>query len=396
MRKLQMLGTTEVVDFRGSEFHWACRFSAARVQGWQVLDDAGDSRSSMLTSLLGLSVSPVFQLVAKQDESTVAPASKRPRLEDNKSPLPAGEMISSPSTLCRYVVAKDVDFAESRDFIEVIAALARTPMSTFTLCIADDYGGRDVDLCAVVENGGFALNALLRGRVVCQMPDEVRSSLTFAKIELDTLLLDLLGFIGGELRTLSIQLDEWDPDEEIELDTLLLDLLGLIGGELRTQSIQSDEWDPDEEYDTEHVADIDLCALAVVCPKLEVLQLVCFDVVVQSTNSDALCKWPIKKMNIINSENVPNLGPYLSNPATRIARGLTELRASRLDGEEFAGAERDVLEAHDGECLPIAKEKFPTEAKVAMLSTMRGGGAASDPEGKQPATPRLAETRNLA
>lgn len=164
----------------------------------------------------------------------------------------------------------------------------------------------------------------------------------------------------------------------IELDTLVLDLLRFIGGDLRTLSIQLDESNPDEEYDTAHVADIDLCVLAAVCPKLEVLELICFDVVVQSANDDALRRWPIKTMNIIDSFTLPSLQPYLSNPATRMARGLTLLQIFAPEGEEFSEAERNKLEAHDGEYLPITKEKFPTEAKIAMLSTMPGNRTTSD------------------
>lgn len=45
-----------------------------------------------------------------------------------------------------------------------------------------------------------------------------------------------------------------------------------------------------------------------------------------------------------------------------------ELIISALDDEEFGETARDLLEAHDGDFLPITKEKNPTEAKIAMLS----------------------------
>jgi len=81
----------------------------------------------------------------------------------------------------------------------------------------------------------------------------------------------------------------------IELDTLVLELLRCVGGGLR--SMQIDESDTDEVYDTTPRADLDLGELAAVCPHLEVVELIGFDVVVLLVHDDALRDWPIKRVS---------------------------------------------------------------------------------------------------
>ncbi|KAG7386566.1 hypothetical protein PHYPSEUDO_015474 [Phytophthora pseudosyringae] len=94
---------------------------------------------------------------------------------------------------------------------------------------------------------------------------------------------------GFYIRSLNLHIGK------IELNTLVLDLLGFIGAGLRKLSMIIDESDPNEVYDQQNRTDLDLGRLAAVCPGLEALELTYFDVVVLPTHDGALLTWPIKK-----------------------------------------------------------------------------------------------------
>lgn len=104
-------------------------------------------------------------------------------------------------------------------------------------------------------------------------------------------------------------------------------MLTIIGGNLRKLSVKLDDPDIEHEYDIARVADIDLCALAAACPKLEVLELVLFDLVVLSPSDTALYKWPIKKINVVGSLNLPTKSGAISEQPN-------SANGSRADGAD--------------------------------------------------------------
>jgi hypothetical protein len=156
----------------------------------------------------------------------------------------------------------------------------------------------------------------------------------------------------------------------IELDTLVLGLLKHVGSGLRTLSMELDETLTDEYYDPNRRADLDLGKLAAVCPRLEVLELKYFDVVVLPCNDDALRDWPIKKMIAAGTDRFPDLAPYLENLEMQMARELVDITIHAPENEDFDEEKRKKLEGHDGDYLPLVKEKFPLQSKVAVLSVV--------------------------
>jgi hypothetical protein len=157
---------------------------------------------------------------------------------------------------------------------------------------------------------------------------------------------------------------------EIGLHTLVLELLRYVGGGLRTLLIKLDQTDVDEDYGPNIPADLDLGELACACPHLDFLELKYFDVVVRPCHDEALRNWPITEMNIFASYKLPDLAPYLKRPEVRMARGLVDISIEAGGHEDFGEEKRRDLEGHDGEYLPLVKEKFPLQSKVGMLSVV--------------------------
>jgi hypothetical protein len=91
-----------------------------------------------------------------------------------------------------------------------------------------------------------------------------------------------------------------------------------------------------------------------------------FNVTVLPCNNDALGSWPIKKLRVKMSHTFPDLAPYLESPTMRTAQELMEISVSAKGDEE----KKAKLDAHDGDYLPLVKEKFPLQSKFAMLSVV--------------------------
>ncbi|ETI54780.1 hypothetical protein F443_02479 [Phytophthora nicotianae P1569] len=169
---------------------------------------------------------------------------------------------------------------------------------------------------------------------------------------------------GCCLRSLSL------PISKIELDTLVLDVLWFIGGDLRKLSMLIDESNPDEVHDPNNRADLDLGRLAVVCPKLERIKLSCFDVVVLPTHDDALRDWPIQKIDIKYSATLSTLAPYLQNPSMRMSRDLVELNVEASSNVDFDEEDKGKTLADDVDYPPLVKENFSLQCKKAVISIM--------------------------
>ncbi|OWY97168.1 hypothetical protein PHMEG_00032368 [Phytophthora megakarya] len=149
----------------------------------------------------------------------------------------------------------------------------------------------------------------------------------------------------------------------IETPEVLLDLLTMITSGLRALKLYGHH-----KYTATQIH-LDLCALATACPKLRELSTDSIDVVVSSHNN-ALRQWPIKYMELNVIQQVSDLLPCLGDPTTRMAHELVELRVSIQWREPFDDEEVKKLKAHNGEFLPVVKEKFPLPLKIAMISAV--------------------------
>jgi len=53
-----------------------------------------------------------------------------------------------------------------------------------------------------------------------------------------------------------------------------------------------------------------------------------------------------------------------------MAREIVEVSVSAQGYNGFDEEKRKSLDAHDGDCLPLVKEKFPLQSKVGLLSVV--------------------------
>lgn len=160
---------------------------------------------------------------------------------------------------------------------------------------------------------------------------------------------------SGRVHSLTLSFDV------VEDGAMVADLLTLVCWRLKKLSLKNEPSDH---------AKLDLSALAEACPALEGLDIEDFDVVV-TVDSDALRVWPIQKIEIYGSTSVPDLATCLRNHSYRMARELATLSVCRLHHSTCDTREVESLNEHDGDFLPLTKEKLPNEAKAALTSVVK-------------------------
>ncbi|ETM01118.1 hypothetical protein L917_02253 [Phytophthora nicotianae] len=150
-------------------------------------------------------------------------------------------------------------------------------------------------------------------------------------------------------------------------DSLVVELLAKIGKGLQKLCITKAE----SSFRYRNDEGLDLSVLAAICPELEELTLMAFDVVV-SEHNEPLHRWPVKKMRLCETSRFPSLTQCLTDNTFLTAANLAQLSVTSSYGSSFSEDEIRELKSHDGEFLPLTKEKFPLQMKVALLSVVAG------------------------
>ncbi|EGZ13092.1 hypothetical protein PHYSODRAFT_334902 [Phytophthora sojae] len=115
---------------------------------------------------------------------------------------------------------------------------------------------------------------------------------------------------------------------------------------------------------------VDLCALARACPNLLYLCLR-YATVVVSEHEAALRLWSVKTIKLDEcSCTLADLVGCLRDPKLRMARELVQLKVTPRKNEEFAEEEVREVMAHNGQFLPVVKEKLTTSSKAAVISVV--------------------------
>ncbi|POM63539.1 Hypothetical protein PHPALM_21043 [Phytophthora palmivora] len=146
-----------------------------------------------------------------------------------------------------------------------------------------------------------------------------------------------------------------------EAPELLMELLTLVATGLHTLKLIN--------WDVTRLPQLDLRTLSAACPKLQVLETENYNVVV-SAHANALRQWSIKQMSLQGTQQVSDLIPCLSDPTLRSSRKLVKLKVTSPRNHAFDKEEVKLLTSHDGEFLPVIKEKFPILLKTAMISVV--------------------------
>ncbi|GMF64921.1 unnamed protein product [Phytophthora lilii] len=153
-------------------------------------------------------------------------------------------------------------------------------------------------------------------------------------------------------------------------DSCLPQMLGLIGKSIQKLTLR---------YVGDSHVNLDLSAIAEVCPDITELYLRDFNVVLD-IGCEALHAWGLKKLTIEGSREATGLELCLQDNSFRMSRELVELKVlapqtrthptwlrTRSISSRFVG----LLKNHDKEFLPVVKDKFPLASKLAMLSVVR-------------------------
>ncbi|OWZ01575.1 hypothetical protein PHMEG_00027007, partial [Phytophthora megakarya] len=172
----------------------------------------------------------------------------------------------------------------------------------------------------------------------------------------------------------------YDPDNSKELVNFVVPGYGAcvanLGGAVQftpdsrivTNGLRNFTLEAHEEFDTTQF-ELDLRALSVACPELQTLSTYYINVVL-SVHYNALRRWPIQYMSLTGIQQISDLELCLSDTATQMARTLVELKVTSRMDERLDEEEVKKLKAHDGEFLPVIKEKFPLQLKIAMISAV--------------------------
>jgi hypothetical protein len=117
---------------------------------------------------------------------------------------------------------------------------------------------------------------------------------------------------------------------------------------------------------------LELRSFAVACPALSELSLSSCNVAV-SLHDDTLRGWGLAKLTLFRTNAIDALETLLGDPSYKLVRTLVQLKFSTSkettqDVTQFRQYAHRLL-AHDGDVLPVVKEKFPLESKLALIST---------------------------
>ncbi|KAE9041117.1 hypothetical protein PR001_g6765 [Phytophthora rubi] len=160
---------------------------------------------------------------------------------------------------------------------------------------------------------------------------------------------------------------------KFETSAVLMELLTLV-----THGLRSLELYINKKVVAAISIRIDLSALSMACPDLQRLSITEFNVIV-SAHNESLCRWPVKTIAIENCTGpLSDLTRCLRNPTLRMARQLVEVKVTARKNALDEEGKRE-LKVHDGEFLPITKEKFPAESKAAMLSVVTIASSTTKP-----------------
>lgn len=145
----------------------------------------------------------------------------------------------------------------------------------------------------------------------------------------------------------------------IESPAVLMDLLALVTSGLRSLLLRA-----------RTPTQLDLSLLCIACPDLQELFTRNFNVKV-AVQDESLGRWPIKRIDFMDcTGTLADLTSCLRNKSLRLARELVHLQVRpprRLTYDDAAASE---LMAHDGEILPVTKDKLPAQSKAAMISVV--------------------------
>ncbi|OWZ10552.1 hypothetical protein PHMEG_00016584 [Phytophthora megakarya] len=146
---------------------------------------------------------------------------------------------------------------------------------------------------------------------------------------------------------------------------IIQDLLQAIGKEIKTLSI--------EIMQHSRSVDIDLCAVALICPLLENLRLDGVNITKTSVE-ETLCGWNMRRLTLVNVDSKGDLATCLScveDGTNGILRKLVQLRiclSRPLTATPELASIVDKFHEHNGVYIPVVKAKFPIRSKVAFIS----------------------------
>ncbi|POM68426.1 Hypothetical protein PHPALM_15416 [Phytophthora palmivora] len=212
--------------------------------------------------------------------------------------------------------------------------------------------------CRARFNGGNCAEVVIPGYGVCKA--SLREGL--AQVSCDSERVHYRENLMCRIRSLYLCL------VKLESVSLVVDLLALICGNLRSLQLINN---------TGKYATLDLTALSAACPGLEQLRTTRFDITV-SDHDEALQEWPLKRLSICETTKLAGIVACFRNPALRMTGELLDITLDpRLpERGEFDEEELKELVSHDEEFLPVVKEKFPIELKIAcsLLSLIQSPG----------------------
>ncbi|GMF44001.1 unnamed protein product [Phytophthora fragariaefolia] len=159
---------------------------------------------------------------------------------------------------------------------------------------------------------------------------------------------------------------------KFETSTVLMDMLALVTSGLRKLKIYADN------DDMTHRIDVDLYALSIACPELQDLTIGIFNVIV-SAYDEPLRRWSVKTIRLHEyTGRLSDLAECLRNSTPQLSRSLVCIEVDPPRHGECNKQEVEELMAHNGEFLPVTKEKFPIKSKLAVLSVVTRPSCATE------------------
>ncbi|OWZ15383.1 hypothetical protein PHMEG_00010982 [Phytophthora megakarya] len=211
-----------------------------------------------------------------------------------------------------------------------------TTNSDVVEAIVPGYG-----MCTVALNEGRCEFLPDKSGVIVSTPNDLQSlKLDFAKVESEVILMNLLTHIGGNLRSLTL--------------------------ELNNETVYSAN---------NRIASIDLSGVMNACPHLE--EITFQNIQVYLSPYSELRNWNLKKLAMYDVDDDNSLNVclrVLDDETLRTSRELVELDISlpRFGTRPYSTIQNHVaaMVTHDRKFLPVAKDKFPIESKAAMISVL--------------------------
>ncbi|GMF43934.1 unnamed protein product [Phytophthora fragariaefolia] len=156
-----------------------------------------------------------------------------------------------------------------------------------------------------------------------------------------------------------------------ETSTVLMDMLALVTSGLLKLTIYAGY------NDTMHRIEVDLYTLSIACPELQNFTVGIFNAIV-SAYDEPLCRWRVKTIRLREYTGLlSDLTECLRNSTLQLSRSLTCIEVDPPWYGECNKQEVEELMAHNGDFLPVIKEKFPIKSKLAVLSVVTSSSYAT-------------------